>query len=74
MSYLPQGYLNNLAATKNAITPDGWFKTGDVAIKDKEDHYYIVDRRKELIKYKVRVPHFFAEGNINSLPGIPRFG
>ncbi|KAJ7888260.1 AMP binding protein [Mycena leptocephala] len=47
-----KGYLNNPAATKNAITPDGWFKTGDVAIRDKEGHYYIVDRRKELIKYK----------------------
>ncbi|KAJ7697632.1 AMP binding protein [Mycena rosella] len=47
-----KGYLNNVASTKNAITPDGWFKTGDVAIRDKEGYYYIVDRRKELIKYK----------------------
>ncbi|KAJ7928469.1 AMP binding protein [Mycena leptocephala] len=37
---------------KNAITPDGWFKTGDVAVRDKDGYYYIVDRRKELIKYK----------------------
>ncbi|KAJ7350441.1 AMP binding protein [Mycena albidolilacea] len=47
-----KGYLNNPAATANAITPDGWFKTGDVAIRDAEGYYYIVDRRKELIKYK----------------------
>ncbi|KAJ6557890.1 AMP binding protein [Mycena capillaripes] len=47
-----KGYLNNPTATNNAITPDGWFKTGDVAIRDKEGHYYIVDRKKELIKYK----------------------
>jgi len=47
-----QGYLNNGAATKEAITPDMWFKTGDVAIRDPEGFYYIVDRRKELIKYK----------------------
>jgi len=47
-----KGYLNNPTATKNSITPDGWFKTGDVAIRDKEGYYYIVDRRKELIKYK----------------------
>ncbi|KAJ7432182.1 AMP binding protein [Mycena galericulata] len=47
-----KGYLNNPQATKNAITPDGWFKTGDVAVRDKEGFYYIVDRRKELIKYK----------------------
>lgn len=47
-----KGYLNNVEATKNALTPDGWFKTGDVAIRDNEGYYYIVDRRKELIKYK----------------------
>ncbi|KAJ7125064.1 AMP binding protein [Mycena epipterygia] len=51
-----KGYLNNPAATKNAITPDGWFKTGDVAIRDQEGYYYIVDRRKELIKYKAMPP------------------
>jgi acyl-CoA synthetase (AMP-forming)/AMP-acid ligase II len=46
-----KGYLNNEAATKDAITPDGWFKTGDVAIY-KDGHFFIVDRKKELIKYK----------------------
>ncbi|KAJ7665914.1 AMP binding protein [Mycena polygramma] len=63
-----KGYLNNPTATKNAITPDGWFKTGDVAIRDKEGYYYIVDRKKELIKYKVsRVffNHLQIEPNIN---------
>jgi len=44
--------LNNRAATKDAITPDKWFKTGDIANRDKDGFYYIVDRRKELIKYK----------------------
>ncbi|KAF8806514.1 AMP binding protein [Phlegmacium glaucopus] len=47
-----KGYLNNAKATQDAITPDGWFKTGDIAIRDPEGFYYIVDRRKELIKYK----------------------
>ncbi|KIK09211.1 hypothetical protein K443DRAFT_671694 [Laccaria amethystina LaAM-08-1] len=47
-----KGYLNNVAATKDAITTDMWFKTGDIAIRDAEGFYYIVDRRKELIKYK----------------------
>ncbi|KAF7326085.1 Amp binding protein [Mycena kentingensis (nom. inval.)] len=47
-----KGYLNNAAATLDCVTPDGWFKTGDVAIRDGEGFYYIVDRKKELIKYK----------------------
>ncbi|KAJ6593544.1 AMP binding protein [Mycena capillaripes] len=47
-----KGYLNNPTATKNSITPDGWFKTGDVAVRDTDGYYRIVDRRKELIKYK----------------------
>ena len=48
-----QGYLNNPTATKNSITEDGFFKTGDVTIRDDEGFYRIVDRAKELIKYKV---------------------
>jgi acyl-CoA synthetase (AMP-forming)/AMP-acid ligase II len=52
-SWILQGYLNNAAATKDSITKDGWFKTGDIAVRDPEGYYYIVDRRKELIKYKV---------------------
>ncbi|KAJ6454454.1 AMP binding protein [Mycena vitilis] len=47
-----KGYLNNPTATRNSITPEGWFKTGDISIRDKEGYYYIVDRKKELIKYK----------------------
>ncbi|KAF8315898.1 AMP binding protein [Clavulina sp. PMI_390] len=47
-----KGYLNNPTATKNSITKDGWFKSGDIAIRDDEGYFYIVDRKKELIKYK----------------------
>jgi 4-coumarate--CoA ligase len=54
-----QGYLNNHEATQNSITPDGWFKTGDIATRDSEGYYKIVDRRKELIKYKVFVSILF---------------
>jgi acyl-CoA synthetase (AMP-forming)/AMP-acid ligase II len=46
------GYLNNPTATRNSITKDGWFKTGDIAVRDKDGFYFIVDRKKELIKYK----------------------
>ncbi|KIJ15492.1 hypothetical protein PAXINDRAFT_99370 [Paxillus involutus ATCC 200175] len=47
-----KGYLNNPTATASSITPDGWFKTGDIAIRDAAGFFTIVDRRKELIKYK----------------------
>ena len=46
------GYLNNPAATRNALTTDGYFKTGDVGYQDKDGNFYITDRVKELIKYK----------------------
>ncbi|KAF7334756.1 4-coumarate--CoA ligase-like 7 [Mycena sanguinolenta] len=32
--------------------PDGWFKTGDILFRDKDSFFYLVDRKKELIKYK----------------------
>lgn len=52
-----QGYLNNPTATKESITTDGWYKTGDVCTRDAEGFYTVVDRIKELIKYKVYLPH-----------------
>jgi 4-coumarate--CoA ligase len=48
-----KSYLGNKTATAQSITPDRWFKTGDIGTRDHEGFYYIVDRRKELIKYKV---------------------
>ncbi len=47
-----KGYLNNPEATAHAIDADGWFHTGDVARLDEDDALWIVDRIKELIKYK----------------------
>lgn len=47
-----QGYLNNPAATANCIDQEGWFHTGDVGYADEDGYFYIVDRVKELIKYK----------------------
>lgn len=46
------GYLNNSTATEETIDTDGWLHTGDVAIIDEHGHMTIVDRIKELIKYK----------------------
>jgi long-chain acyl-CoA synthetase len=43
------GYYGNEQATKAAIEPDGWLHTGDIATRDDEGHYFIVDRRKDLV-------------------------
>jgi 4-coumarate--CoA ligase len=50
-----KGYLENIDATKETITADGWLKTGDIAKRDKKGFFTIVDRKKELIKYNVSV-------------------
>lgn len=47
-----KGYLNNPDATNNCIDNEGWFHTGDIGHYDEEGYFYIVDRLKELIKYK----------------------
>jgi acyl-CoA synthetase (AMP-forming)/AMP-acid ligase II len=46
------GYLGNEKATRETIDEDGWLHTGDLARVDSCGCVYIVDRLKELIKYK----------------------
>lgn len=46
------GYLNRPDATAATIDTDSWLHTGDIGYADDEGHFYIVDRAKELIKYK----------------------
>ncbi|WP_181779931.1 long-chain-fatty-acid--CoA ligase [Pseudonocardia pini] len=45
---LMKGYWNRPEATAESI-PDGWFRTGDIATKDADGYYTIVDRKKDLI-------------------------
>jgi acyl-CoA synthetase (AMP-forming)/AMP-acid ligase II len=47
-----KGYLNRPDATAEMITSDGWLRTGDLGFVDADGHFTIVDRLKELIKYK----------------------
>ena len=47
-----KGYHNNPQATAITLDEDGWLHTGDIAHIDADGHVYVVDRLKELIKYK----------------------
>jgi len=47
-----KGYLNRPQDTADSIDRDGWYRTGDVGYVDEQGWFFIVDRTKELIKYK----------------------
>jgi acyl-CoA synthetase (AMP-forming)/AMP-acid ligase II len=46
------GYLDNREATAATLDADGWLHTGDIACVDEDGYFKIVDRLKEMIKYK----------------------
>ena len=46
------GYLNNPEATASTLDKDHWLHTGDLVYIDNDGYIYIMDRLKELIKYK----------------------
>jgi acyl-CoA synthetase (AMP-forming)/AMP-acid ligase II len=49
-----KGYLGNAQATAEMITGDGWLRTGDIGYSEEDGRLFVVDRLKELIKYKGR--------------------
>lgn len=44
-----RGYFEDAQATARALTPDGWLRTGDVAVIDDDGFLYLVDRAKDLV-------------------------
>lgn len=66
-----KGYLNRPEATASTIDSEGWLHTGDIGYVDEDGHFYIVDRAKELIKYKgFQVPPAELEGLLLTHPAV----
>jgi acyl-CoA synthetase (AMP-forming)/AMP-acid ligase II len=65
------GYLNNPDASAATVDDEGWLHSGDVAIVDGDGYFQIVDRLKELIKYKgYQVAPAELEALIVNHPGV----
>jgi acyl-CoA synthetase (AMP-forming)/AMP-acid ligase II len=66
-----KGYLGRPDATAQMIDPDGWLHTGDVGHVDEDGWLFVVDRVKELIKYKgFQVAPAELEALLLTHPGI----
>jgi len=65
------GYWEDTDATRRALTPDGWLRTGDIAVVDDDGYLFLVDRAKDLVivsgfnVYPAEVEEVIAE-----LPGV----
>jgi acyl-CoA synthetase (AMP-forming)/AMP-acid ligase II len=65
------GYLNRPADTRAVLDDDGWFRSGDIGHADADGNFFIVDRLKELIKYKgMQVPPAELEAVLLSHPAV----
>ncbi|XP_037030650.1 4-coumarate--CoA ligase 1-like [Bradysia coprophila] len=70
-SAVMKGYIGNQQATQQTIDDDGWLHTGDIGYFDDNHEWFIVDRIKELIKYKgFQVPPADVEKVLLTHPDI----
>jgi acyl-CoA synthetase (AMP-forming)/AMP-acid ligase II len=66
-----RGYFHHADETRAALDADGWFRTGDIGRADADGFFFIVDRLKELIKYKgMQVPPAELEAVLLSHPAV----
>lgn len=66
-----KGYLNNPSATEDMIDDENWLHSGDIGKADDDGYLYVVDRVKELIKYKgLQVAPAELEAIIQSHPAV----
>ncbi|CAL0303486.1 unnamed protein product [Lupinus luteus] len=69
--FIMKGYFGNQEATASTIDSEGWLRTGDVCYIDNDGFLFIVDRLKELIKYKgYQVPPAELEALLLTHPAI----
>jgi acyl-CoA synthetase (AMP-forming)/AMP-acid ligase II len=65
------GYLDNPEASAATVDQDGWLHTGDIGHVDEDGFFFIVDRLKELIKYKgYQVPPAELEAVLLTHPAV----
>lgn len=70
-----KGYVGDRQATSSTVDSEGWLHTGDVGYYDRNGEWYIVDRIKELIKYKgFQVPPAEIEALLLTHPRIKDCG
>ncbi|KPJ18228.1 Luciferin 4-monooxygenase [Papilio machaon] len=70
-----KGYLGNEAANHDIMDDEGFLKTGDIGYYDHDGYFFIVERIKELIKYKGnQVPPAAVEGVVLQHPGVAECG
>ena len=66
-----KGYLNDPEATSAMIDDERWLHSGDIGYADTDDYLFVVDRVKELIKYKgMQVAPAELEGIIQAHPAV----